>query len=84
MRQRLLNSSLKLAANNVAAAQHLQARFAFYTIRYAIAMNNYFRLRHLRQDCALQVAAWTHALHAAHQANISSYLRDIPPDCPLR
>ena len=84
LRHRLLSSSLRVAALNKAATETLQARFAFHTLRYAIAMNNYFRVRHSRQDCTVQVAAWTTAIHAAHKANIKSYIKDIPPDCPLR
>ena len=61
-------SSLRVAALNSSATQTLQARFAFHTLRYAIAMNNYFRVRHSRQDCTVQVAAWTTAIDAAHKA----------------
>lgn len=83
-RQRLLGSSLRLAASNIAARRNLQANFAFYTLRYALAMNHYFRVRHAHHDCTVQVAAWSYAIDAAQKANINSYLRDIPPDCPLR
>ena len=84
LRQSLFSTSLRLAANHTAASQYLQAEFTFHTLRYAFAMHHYFRVRHLRQDCALQVAAWTKALDAAQKANINTDLRDIPQDCPLR
>ena len=84
LRQGLLSSSLRQASLNRAASQNLQARFAFHTLRYAIATNNYFRVRHANEDCTEQVAAWNNVLNAAKMANINSYIRDLPPDCPLR
>lgn len=84
LRRKLEASSLRLATLNKSSSQTLQARFAFHTLRYAIAMNNYFRVRHANEDCSEQVAAWNTALNAAKRANINSYLRDLPPDCPLR
>ena len=84
MRHRLMTSSLRLAASHAAGVQNLQARFAFFTLRYAIAMNNYFRVRHANENCSSQVAAWSFALDAAAKAKINTYLREMPPDCPLR
>ncbi len=77
-------SSLRLAMLSKTNSQTLQARFAFHTLRYAIATNNYFHVRHANEDCTQQVAAWNRALNAAKRANINTYLRDMPPDCPLR
>jgi hypothetical protein len=84
LRQRLLASSLRLASLNRAAPQNLQAWLSFNSFRYAIATNNYFRVRHAKENCTEQVAAWNTALNEAKRANINSHLRDIPPDCQLR
>ena len=84
LRQGLLASSLRLAALNSDAARNLQAFYKNYTIRYAIAMTNYFRVRHVQAHCTVQVAAWYTALNAAERAKINSGLRDIPPECPQR
>ena len=84
LRQSLLASGLRLASLNRAGPHTLQARFTFHSFRYAIATNNYVRVRHAKENCTEQVAAWNTALNEAKRANINSHLRDIPPDCPLR
>ena len=84
LRQKLLASSLRLASLNRAAPQNLQAWLSFNSFRYAIATNNYFRVRHAKESCTEQVAAWNTALNEAKRANITSHLRDIPPNCQLR